>query len=323
MNILVVFTGGTIECSELGGFLCTDRTRSFLLIEMYKKLDAGVQFKTVQPYNILSENLTCKHLMNLYDCIKSCDSDLFDGIIVAHGTDTLQYTSSFLGYALSNFNKPVVLVSSNYPLTDKRANGFENFAAAVDFIKNKPEKGCFTAYKNGSEPVAIHCSTRLLPHMPYTDYIYSVSDSFYGMICGGKLVKNQKFTALKDEIKFDEIALDDEMRVLKITAHPDMSYPVIDCSVKAVLMEGYHSGTLPTASKELTRFCNDAAEKKVPVFLTGSTFGFNYESKANFDSLNITVLPKASPAAMYIKLKMLEKDKIFNALMPCGNDFVF
>lgn len=65
----------------------------------------------------------------------------YDGIVVTHGTDTLQYTSAFLAYIFDGLNVPIVLVSANYPLDDSRSNGFENFVGAIDFIKSGSGNG--------------------------------------------------------------------------------------------------------------------------------------------------------------------------------------
>ncbi len=100
-----------------------------------------------------------------------------------------------------------------------------------------------------------------------------------------------------------------------------MTYPQIRQGTKAVLLEGYHSGTLNTDGSELTKFCAEAEKCGVPVYLTGAEQGFFYESKLMFEKLKIEVLPPASPIAMYMKLWMLKKDRLDDVYLPCGGDF--
>ena len=109
--------------------------------------------------------------------------------------------------------------------------------------------------------------------------------------------------------------------MLKISATVGMQYPEITENVKAVLLEGFHSGTLNTDGKALNDFCKKAKELNLPVFLTGACKGFYYESKLKFDELNIKVLPPASPIAMYIKLWLLPKSEFDKAFLPCAEDF--
>ena len=99
MKILTVFTGGTIGSTKSDGVISPDSENSYKLFEMYSKKDKKVEFTAVQPLNILSENMNGKFLTQLYKCISSYDLSEFDGVIVAHGTDTLQYTAAYLSYA--------------------------------------------------------------------------------------------------------------------------------------------------------------------------------------------------------------------------------
>ena len=64
-------------------------------------------------------------------------------------------------------------------------------------------------------------------------------------------------------------------------------------------MEGYHSGTLPTLSKEFRAFCNSA---NVPIFLVGAKEGAPYESAKEYKALKIKHLPFISPIYAYIRL---------------------
>ena len=110
MKITVIFTGGTIACSNKNGALSPDGANSFTLIEMYRAVDGSVEFETLSPYFILSENLGCEHWEKLSDCIKSVSGS--DGVIVTLGTDTLPYTAAYLGLKLGLCDIPVVLVSA-------------------------------------------------------------------------------------------------------------------------------------------------------------------------------------------------------------------
>ena len=89
-----------------------------------------------EPYRILSENMNAGYVNRLADCVRKVmarnDSE---GIIITHGTDTLQYTAALLSYVFGTDCVPVLLVSSDFPLEDERANGMANFMRAVEFIK--------------------------------------------------------------------------------------------------------------------------------------------------------------------------------------------
>lgn len=319
MKILVVFTGGTIGSTNADGVISPDKANSFKLLNMYSKIDNSVEFVSAQPYNILSENVCFDNMVALCDCIKSYDLSDFDGVIVTHGTDTLQYSSAYLSYYFGLCKTPIVVVSANYPLEDSRSNGLDNFCAAVNFIKAKQGRGVFVSYTNLNENSKIHRASRALPHLPYSDLVFSIRDEIYGELHGNEFVANKSYADKNDELDFSEVDCNSE--VLYIRPFVGMSFPEITENTKAILLEGYHSGTLNTSGDALQNFCKKADEKGVMVFLTGSCQGFNYESKDLFDELKINVLPPASPIAMYVKLSMLSKDKIMNVYIPRGGDF--
>lgn len=322
MKILTVFTGGTIGSTKSEGVISPDSENSYKLIEMYSKKDKKVEFTAVQPLNILSENMNGKILTQLYKCISSYDLSEFDGVIVAHGTDTLQYTAAYLSYAFGLCKTPIVLVSANFPLEDERSNGFHNFCGAVELIRSRKGRGVFVSYANCEYFADIHRGAKVLQHTAYSDELYSIHDNIFGEIHGKEFVKNDFYSEQQDEISLaDCTELEETSDVLYVKPYVGMTYPQIRQGTKAVLLEGYHSGTLNTDSNELTKFCLDAEKCGVPVYLTGAEQGFFYESKLMFEKLKIEVLPPASPIAMYMKLWMLKKDRLDDVFLPCGGDF--
>ena len=301
MRILTVFTGGTIGSSLSKGAISPKAENAFLLLKLYNEKYGAAEFDTVAPYTILSENLSAEYLEKLRSCVEENLNSGYDGIIVTHGTDTLQYSAAYLDLTLGLIETPVVLVSSNYPLLDSRANGLENFAAAVDFIRSKQGRGVFVSYLNrGDEGAAIHRGAEVLPHQPFDDRIFSLFDNIYGTVKGSVFVKNPGYR------ERERVRMGGKLsgRVIFLRPYVGMTYPEIPGDTKAVLLEGWHSGTLPTAHSELVEFCEKAKERGVPVYLTGSMPGFEYESKRLFDSMGIKVLPPMSPIAAYVMLEV-------------------
>lgn len=307
MKILVVFTGGTIGSARRGaaesGVISPDSACSYALLNMYSASHGNVEFETACPYTILSENLCADRLNSLYDCINSYDISAFDGVIVTHGTDTLQYTAAYLGLVFAGSRTPIVLVSANYPLEDERSNGLANFTAAVDFIRFGGGTGAFAAYCNKGENPKIHRAEKLLAHAAYSDELHSIFDEYYGEITDGKFIKSSACRGEQHEpapYLPKRLAKHSDIIFLRLYVSP--VYPQITPQTRAVLLEGWHSGTLPTADVQFREFCRQAAELGVPVFLTGAQEGFFYESKLMFDELKIRVLEPMPPIAAYMRL---------------------
>lgn len=305
MNISVIFTGGTIG-SSLGddGYISPDERRPRMLIDMYTaQYGEKHRFSFSEPYSILSENLSAEYIVRLSDAVKRELDKNPDGIIVTHGTDTLQYTAGILGYIFCRADIPIILVSSNYPLTDKRANGLLNFSRAVDFIDGKYGNGVFVSYSNDLSETFIHRASRVLPHTAYSADVYSVG-GYYGRFDKNGYSENRNFFSYGNENLFGDATglLRYRGKILRISSCPEMTLPQVDENTAAVLYETYHSGTI-CINDATRRFADECRRRNIPVFLTGAgDCGEEYATAKEYKALGFIALPKASPCAMYCKL---------------------
>src|SRR5690606_36655060 len=67
--------------------------------------------------------------------------DRFDGFVVLHGSDTMAYTASALGFLLQGLAKPVVLTGSQLPIGTIRTDAKENLVTAIEIAAAKDEEG--------------------------------------------------------------------------------------------------------------------------------------------------------------------------------------
>ena len=223
MKILVIFTGGTIGSTLSDGWISPDADKKYQLIAKFREVSSSkAEFDSLTPYTILSENLSARELNLLIDCVRDKLSRDYDGIIVTHGTDTLPFTASALSLALGTDCLPVVLVSSNYPLEDSRANGLANFAAAVSFIESGAGRGVFVSYKNRNDRVNFHAGLRLLPHGELTDEVYSAGGS-YAFYEHGSVTRCPDFRE-KALPTLESLSFCDAPGILVVTAFPGDSY---------------------------------------------------------------------------------------------------
>lgn len=289
MKLALIFTGGTISGEVKNNSVSPSQKTKSILTEA---LDKDIFVESFQPYYILSEQLDGEYLTKLISCIGKRLAENFDGIIITHGTDTLQYSAAAAAIAFGESKIPVVFVSSNYILSDSRSNGLSNFKYAVKFIKEKIG-GVFVSYKNENHP-EFFLADSLLSHSPYSDKLTSVSPVF------GYFENDSFKRTLFNYQKRNEgiFTLTKKSHVLWIKAYPGMEIPNTD-GYKAVLIESYHSGTLPTADAEFIGFCKNSS---VPIYICGVSGEIEYESMKVYEQLNVVVLKKTSPIYAYISL---------------------
>lgn len=309
MKLLFVFTGGTIGSSITGEYISTDKNKPYKLIETYKSKFGFIDsYDITEPYSELSENNTGNTIKCLVSCVKKHINQVYDGIIVTHGTDTLQYSSAALAYSLGNIDIPVCFVSSNYPIEDSRANGIVNLHTAIQFIKEIKHGGVWVAYKNNNELPKIHRATRLASGSAFSDNIDSILNSYYGYY-DDKFVfhKNSNYAEKTDEIP--ELSVNNLSEncngILRIVPFPGMVYPNLNNEIKYVLHESYHSGTINSKVCNIKPFLQETRNKNISVFLTGVSDEKAYESTKILNDYNVIQLTNCAPISMYMKLWMV------------------
>ncbi|MBQ7504392.1 MAG: asparaginase [Ruminococcus sp.] len=290
MKLALLLTGGTILSKKQSDFYTLSDSAEKEILSL---IPSGIEAEVFSPYFILSEQLDGDYLTRLIDFVGDKLKQNYDGIVILHGTDTLQFSAAALSLAYGNADIPIVLVSSNYVLSDKRSNGRDNLRYALRFIEKKIG-GVFVSYRNTDEKPSIFLGSSLLPHLPYSDRLYSTcgkygyfdKDNFVNLVGEPSLDSIGKFTLTKDS------------PVLWIKASPGMKL-TSSREYKAVLLEAYHSGTLPTENDSFINFCKDCNK---PIYVTGVSKGTQYSSTKSFDNLGLKTLPEASPVFAYISL---------------------
>lgn len=301
MKISVILTGGTIGSVYNNGFITTDSSTKYLLINNYKRIyGEKVEFSVQSPYTILSENLSGNILNELIGVLKVGLKDECDGIIVAHGTDTLQYSACAAAYCLGSNTKPILFVSANYPLENPLSNGNINFAAAVEFIKQKIGSGVFVSYSNDLECVNFHYPTRLLRHSEYDHKIFSLNGE-YATYNNGVIVLNEN-TVMEQSVLACDKKFSDTCGILNITVSPFEEYNYSLENVKAIIFTPYHSGTLNTNSTNFIRFCQRVSNSNIPMYVTGIVEGGEYQSMKAYTDLNIIPVYNLPSIALSVKL---------------------
>lgn len=318
MNLLTIFTGGTIGSYKNNGVISLKEKRPILIEKYQEKYGDGVNFIIEEPYTCFSEDMSLKHYHLLLEVIKKAPLKELDGIIITHGTDTLGYSANILGMLLGNASIPVVLVSSNYGLEDDRANGFKNFEDAVNFIR-EGIPGVFVCFFQDNISY-VHLATRVLQSPHFLDRFYSVGGCYFGTMeeggfCYHKDSRNVAIEALKGAPSYvEESTLEQvDKNVLMLPSYVGCDYDHISIGKTsgAVMIETYHSGTLCN-SESFHRLLERCKEKKVPVFVGPISKEHNeipYDTTASIKEQQVTYYIGQSKEAFYAKLVVLMQQK--------------
>jgi L-asparaginase len=342
INIKIFYTGGTIGSEFQRGVTGLKSAVPNNLIERYhhNNPDAAVNFEIETLFNILSENITFEHWIKIYESLKEVDTATCNGIILTHGTDTLAYTAIFLSFLLQEVEVPILLVSSNYPLEDERANGYKNFELAVNFIGEIGVKGVFVSFaKNGEHRV--YLGSRILPAGAFTHSFSSVGDVWFAEYTGRGFVlnsdpKNPTLAKLSAHIPFHIPEFREVCCVQYIAPHPTMDLRNITLytGVKAVLYGLYHSGTACVDNGELFSFARKCNENGVDFYVAPFDSGMRlYSTSKKMLDMGVNFISDVSIEVAYMKLLIgysafedvderkcfIDKNVVFEKLICRGN----
>lgn len=324
-NILLVFTGGTIGSKTTGSEINVQENTGYELLEQYVTSghkQEGVHFETIQPFNLLSENMVPHDWEILYDSIMQHDLSEYDGVIVTHGSDTLAYSAAAVSYMFHHTNIPILLTASNFPLDHPKTEGVRNFAACVSMIMNDPLPGVFVVFEDHKSRTLVHLGTRLMQSQPFTDQFFSIYNAPYGEIHEGRLHVYPNSVNPPLEVLQSREAAETQTTKPKFTSdilllkpYPGFSYSFVsgeqaDKRPRAVMLELYHSGTTglraATPEDQLARFAEWCHNHDIALYAAPikNVSGKLYASSHAMLALGITPLEGISIEAALVKLML-------------------
>ncbi|AOA58456.1 asparaginase [Acinetobacter larvae] len=144
-HVVVVATGGTI--AGAGASASNSATYTAAKVPVQQLINAIPQLKEladvsgVQALQIASESITDKELLSVARQVNSLlKKPDVHGVVITHGTDTLEETAFFLNLVIAS-DKPIVLVGAMRPATALSADGPLNLYSAVALAASDSARG--------------------------------------------------------------------------------------------------------------------------------------------------------------------------------------
>jgi len=147
-RVLLIATGGTIAGMATAGARTLGYAAAALpvaaLLETVPGLADLAELSAEQPYAIGSQHLESGHWLRLAARVhQAADDPGIDGIVITHGTDTLEETALWLDLACPR-DTPVVLTGAMRPASALSADGPMNLHAAVTVAADPASRGAGT-----------------------------------------------------------------------------------------------------------------------------------------------------------------------------------
>ncbi len=144
-NVKILATGGTIAGAGVTSTTTVGYTAAVTpvdkLISNVPELSQVANVSGEQVSQVASESMTMEIWLKLAKRVNQLlDQHDVDGVVITHGTDTLEETAYFLNLVVKS-DKPVVLVGSMRPGTAMSADGPLNLYRSVILAGSKEAKG--------------------------------------------------------------------------------------------------------------------------------------------------------------------------------------
>ncbi len=139
-QLLILHTGGTISMKEGENGKVSPSARNPLL-DALERLNHPAELHQESVFNVPSPHITLDHWLVLKDRIeKAVNEEHFDGIVITHGTDTLEETAYFLDLAL-NINVPIAITGAMRSSNELGSDGLINLQSAILVALSEDSKG--------------------------------------------------------------------------------------------------------------------------------------------------------------------------------------
>ncbi|OCA92734.1 L-asparaginase [Bacillus wudalianchiensis] len=265
-RIFVIHTGGTISMQEdkqSGAVKPTDKNP---LVSFDHLFDEVATIVSAEPFHLPSPHITPKEMLELKNLIEqTLQKKPFDGVVITHGTDTLEETAYFLDLTLTT-DVPVVVTGAMRSSNEIGADGLYNLISSVRVAACSEAKGKGVMVVLNDE---IHSADNVTK--THTSNISTFQSPQYGPI--GIITKRKVLFHHEPAIrrKIPVAAVDKRVALIKAYAGMD-SYllsALKELHYDGVVIEALGQGNLPPAAVSAVK---ELINEKIPVVLVSRCF---------------------------------------------------
>jgi L-asparaginase len=238
-RVALIFTGGTIDSVGL------DRLDLAFYIETGKRLEDGelvarvpelaaiADVEEIHFRRLHSQSINNQDLFDLVALIhKIFDEDRADGVVVTHGTNTLEETAYFLHLTVKR-DRPIVVVGAMRPSSGLSADGYLNLLNGVRVAGAAQSRGMGVLVVLNDTIHSARDVTKTTTHRVETFQGRDFGPLGYADTDGRVLLYHRPLRPHTTETEFDLAGLDDLPRVDIVVSYLGADGVMIDAAVAA------------------------------------------------------------------------------------------
>ena len=261
-KILVLHTGGTISMqADASGAVVTSSDNP--MNHVSNPLE-GIQVHTLDFFNLPSPHIKPKHMLALYQKIKE-EAANYDGVVITHGTDTLEETAYFLD-TMEIPRIPIVLTGAMRSSNELGSDGVYNYLSALRVASDDKatDKGVLVVMND-----EIHAAKYVTK--THTTNVSTFQTPTHGPL--GLIMKQEilYFKTAEPRVRFDLDRIEGLVPI--ITVYAGMTDELLDMldwnKVDGLIIQAFGAGNIP---KETAQKLESLLHKGIPVALVSRCF---------------------------------------------------
>jgi len=311
-KVAIISTGGTIasRVDYRTGAVRPALTASDLY-SVVPELANIARIDTQILFSLFSENLTPQHWTEIAKAVARQIAEGIDGVVIAHGTDTMGYTAAALSFALQNLPVPVVIVGSQRSADRPSSDAATNLIGAVTAAAKAPFAEVSVAMHEtpSDQNIILHRGTKVRKcHTSRRDAFKSINTTPIARIQNQKIIMLTEDYRKRGQAKSLVLKPEFNEKVALLKFFPGMNPAVINWYVeqnyKGLILEGTGLGHVGKYSFEAIR---KAVEQGVIVAMTSQCMwgrvNMNvYDSGRDLQALGVIPLEDMLPETALVKL---------------------
>lgn len=226
---------------ETGGVILSAANPLALEIENIQQF---ANITEIEAFNLPSPHITPRHMLELNIIInREIANNRFDGVVITHGTDTLEETAYFLELS-TNCTIPIVLTGAMRSSNEIGADGVYNLMAAVRVAAadNANDKGVLVVLND-----EIHTATNVTKtHSSSVSTFQSPQYGPIGIVTKSAILFHHAPLA-RIHLPVEDIHKKVAMFKIYAGMDADMLHSVVSLGYDGVVLEGLGQGNVPPA----------------------------------------------------------------------------
>lgn len=216
-------------------------------------------------YHLASPQITEREMLGIKNRIEEAVKEGYDGVVVTHGTDTLEETAYYLELTL-DVNIPIVITGAMRSSNEIGADGLANLRSSLVVVTDEEssDKGVLVVMND-----EVHTATYVTK--THTTNVATFQTPTFGPI--GLVSKNNViyFQKLVKEEHYEVNTTEKKVYLLKAYAGMDgkLINAVCDLGADGLVIEALGAGNLPPQTVSAVRNC---IKKSIPVVFVSRAF---------------------------------------------------